>query len=261
MKAISGLAIGCAIVTSALARPVLAQQQQQIPAPILFSIRSGEALQLNFSSAVTANCTSLWEHFDGIDILDGPKEISLDFKPGKGAVHLKESGKVCDEVRGGSVMITAKDITEPKEANLTFRVRFHEKSGIPWQHVHRYRLLLFPAAEPAKRSEAAPSNPATTSLVWAAVKTFDNEIKCLEFAQEREDKGEPSVDCFFYEKGITTAVPRKLPKLTLRNQRRVHHRAHARAISRVAYRPSKQQSSWGFCRGSMHYTDKGYSCK
>jgi hypothetical protein len=157
MKVISGLAIACAIATSTLATSVFAQQQQQIPAPIIFSIRAGETLLLHFASSVTNDCTVLWDHFDDIDVLDGPKEVSLDFKPGKGTVNLTASGKVCPyEVEGGNIMISARDIAEPKEANLTFRVNFHLKSGKQWQLLYRYHLLMFPPRE-AAQSVQVPS--------------------------------------------------------------------------------------------------------
>jgi hypothetical protein len=110
-------AIGCAAAT-AIVTPAFAQSQQQIPAPIIFSIRSGETLFLHFATSITNDCTPLWDHFDDIDILDSPQNISLDFKPGKGKTYLNASGKVCPhEVPGGNVMITAKDITEASAPN------------------------------------------------------------------------------------------------------------------------------------------------
>jgi hypothetical protein len=102
---ISRLTIVCAIATSAFAIPGIAQQQQ-IPAPTLFSIRGGETLPLHLFASVTNGCISTFTGFDGIDILDGPPEITLKFEPGNVVVNTT-AGTVCKPVRGGTIMINA----------------------------------------------------------------------------------------------------------------------------------------------------------
>jgi hypothetical protein len=145
MKTFASMAIVLAIATPALA--------QQIPPPTIFTIRSGETLQLVFQTSVTNDCTVTWDRYDDVDVLDGPQEITLDGKPTKGTVNLT-SGKVCPhEVPGVSITIAAKDIAEPKEAKLTIRIRFHLRSGRPWQATHRYHLLMFPAADVPQASK------------------------------------------------------------------------------------------------------------
>ena len=152
MRVISALAIACAI-----ALPAHAQLQQQIAAPTLFSIRGGETLLLRQLGWITSECVSTFGSLEGIDILDGPPEVSLKFEPGQ--VHLvTTAGKVCPKpLPGGNIMITAsKDITDQKEANLTFRVRVKTKLSSGGTTTLRYHLLLFPApsegsGEPAKQ--------------------------------------------------------------------------------------------------------------
>jgi hypothetical protein len=78
MKAFSAFAIAIAIATSAFA-----QQQQAIPAPTIFSIKAGETLWLRSFTWVTLDCVSTFIGLDGIDILDGPPEITLNFEPGQ----------------------------------------------------------------------------------------------------------------------------------------------------------------------------------
>jgi hypothetical protein len=93
---------------------------------------------------------------EGIDILDGPPEVTLKFEPSQ--VNLTTTaGKVCPKpLPGGNMMITAsKDIAEQKEANLTLRVRVKTKHTSAATATMRYHLLLFPApsgeTEPAKQ--------------------------------------------------------------------------------------------------------------
>jgi hypothetical protein len=146
MKLISGLAIVCAIAASAFTTCASAQQQQQIPAPTLCSIRGGETLLLRLFASITTDCVSTFIGFDGIDILDGPPEITLKFEPGKVSVNTV-GGKICKPVAGGSIMITAaKDIDEKKDANLTFRVRYRSKNSNSNTWTYRYHLLIFPAS-------------------------------------------------------------------------------------------------------------------
>jgi hypothetical protein len=154
MKAISAMAIALAIGT-----PVVAQQQQQIPAPTLFSIRGGETLMLRLFGAITNDCISTFTAFDGIDMLDGPPEITLNFEPGQ--VNLiTATGKVCPKpVSGGTIVISAtKDIGMQKEANLTFRVRYKTKQLNAATLTYRYHLLLFPF-----RAGSGTGEQATTS--------------------------------------------------------------------------------------------------
>jgi hypothetical protein len=149
MRVISALAIACAI-----ALPAHAQLQQQIAAPILFSIRGGETLQLREFGWITSECVSIFGSLEGIDILDGPPEVTLKFEPGQ-VNFVTTAGKVCPKpVPGGKIMITAsKDIAEQKEADLTFRVRVKTKRGSENTSTSRYHLLLFPAAgEPTTTS-------------------------------------------------------------------------------------------------------------
>lgn len=150
MKSIVTLAIALAIVTPALAQ----QQQQQIAAPTLFSIRVGETLVLRLFAFITNDCVSTFTGFDSIDILDGPPEMTLKFEPGKVVVSTV-AGKLCKPVSGGTIMITAaKDIGEQKEADLTFRVRFRTRHSNSTTWTYRYHLLMFPAAsEPTTASK------------------------------------------------------------------------------------------------------------
>jgi hypothetical protein len=77
MRVISALAIACAI-----ALPAHAQLQQQIAAPTLFSLRGGETLRLRTLGWITSECVSTFSSLEGIDVLEGPPEVTLKFEPG-----------------------------------------------------------------------------------------------------------------------------------------------------------------------------------
>jgi len=102
-------------------------------------------LLLRNVTLVTNNgCNPLFESYEGIDLLEGPPELSLKFEPGY--VNTYTTSQVCpNPVPGGKVMVTASDVAERKEAMLVFRVRYQTKSG-PWQTTARFRMLMFPAS-------------------------------------------------------------------------------------------------------------------
>lgn len=142
MKSIAPRAIAFAVALFAFVGIGKAQE------PTLLSMNGGDTLQVRVVTLVTTTCDPLFLSLEGIDILEGPPEISLKFEPGM--VHTFTTSRDCPKpVKGGTVMATAaKDIAERKEALLTFRVRFKTKQGQS-QNTVRYRVLLFPSSEPA----------------------------------------------------------------------------------------------------------------
>jgi hypothetical protein len=143
MRAISALAIACAIAT-----PAFPQTQQQIPAPTIVGIKAGETLQLYTFSAVTRSCAVLYKGFDGLDVLDGDPDLSVEYWE-KRVEFTTASGKRCENVPVGVFLLTAsKDITEAKESNLTIRFRYRTRSG-SFPFTLRYYVLMYPASEEA----------------------------------------------------------------------------------------------------------------
>ena len=116
-------------------------------APILFSIKNGETLLLRNQTSVTSNCQPLFETIQGIDILEGPPELSLKAEPAM--MHTSTtSGECPHQVPGVKVMVTASRVTEQKEATLIYRVRYQTKNG-PWQNTGRFHMLMFPETKAA----------------------------------------------------------------------------------------------------------------
>ena len=86
------------------------------------------------------NCRSTMVGLPEIEILEGPSQITLSIKPG---MVLPRSQGCANRVSGGILMATVKDVTEPMETKITFRLKYKTKDGDrPRGYV--YRLSLFP---------------------------------------------------------------------------------------------------------------------
>jgi len=103
------------------------------------ALKSGESAELGLVYYVS-NCASIMVGDPAIEVLDGPQELTLSIKPG---MVLPRTQKWAKPVRGGTVIVTAKDIDEPKQATLTYRVKYKTKDGDRQRSVV-YNVSLFP---------------------------------------------------------------------------------------------------------------------
>lgn len=109
---------------------------QQTPRIVL---KSGESAELlNVFNIV--NCRSVAIGSPEVEVLDGPPEISLTIKE---QPIVPRAYNCANPVPGGKVVATAKDVDAPKEAKLTFRVKYKGRNGErQWGYV--YNVSLFP---------------------------------------------------------------------------------------------------------------------
>jgi hypothetical protein len=115
---------------------------QQQPQRII--LKSGETVELG-NVLFVANCQSIMIGTPVIEVLEGPEEVTLAIKEGK---VVPRGGDCTNPVAGGTVMATAKDVKEKKEARLTYRVMYKTKDGDrPRGFV--YLLSLFPQLRPS----------------------------------------------------------------------------------------------------------------
>jgi hypothetical protein len=183
VRAISTLAIVCALALSAFAGSGTAQDSPKLQ---LFSIRSGETLPLRtFTWFRLTTCEPLFLDFEKFDVLEGPPELSLQFEPGK--VHASTATRDCpNPIKGGTILLTAKDIAEKKEAIFTFRVHLRTKEG-PRQSTLRYNVLLFPSSEPpSKQGDALPGRTAEARPVDEILKQAAERIRGADVAGARD---------------------------------------------------------------------------
>jgi hypothetical protein len=123
--------LGLAIFAAAMGAHAQQQGQRRI------ALKSGESAELrNFY--YVHKCQSIMIGTPVLDVLEGPEEVTVTLKPG-----LKLPPKCAKQVVGGSVVATAKEIKQPKEAKLTIRLKFKTKIG-ERQSSNVYIVSLFP---------------------------------------------------------------------------------------------------------------------
>jgi hypothetical protein len=103
------------------------------------SLKSGETIELG-NVFFTRNCRSILTETPVIEVLEGPVELTLSIKP---AMVVARSNNCSNQVQGGTVVATAKDIKAPTESKLTYRVKYKTLEG-DRQISRVYMISLFP---------------------------------------------------------------------------------------------------------------------
>ena len=106
-------------------------------APRRIALKSGESTELRNFYAVQ-HCRSILIGTPVLDVLEGPKELTVTFKEGA-----KLPTKCTKPVPGGTVIATAKEIKTRQEAKLTIRLKFKTRIG-ERQTSNSYIVSLFP---------------------------------------------------------------------------------------------------------------------
>ena len=114
-------------------------QEEEAPQVQRISLKSGETIELRNVSFIR-NCRSILKETPIIEVLEGPEELTLTIKP---AMVMRRSDNCSNPVAGGIVVATAKDIKTPKEARLTYRVKYKTLEG-DRQIARVYMVSLFP---------------------------------------------------------------------------------------------------------------------
>jgi hypothetical protein len=107
--------------------------------PQRLALKNGESIEL-YSVYWVAACHSIMVGLPEVEIMDGPPTLALNIKEGQ--VLPRRQGCAA-KVNGGTLMLTAKDVTEKAEAKLTYRVKYQTKDG-PRETSHTYIVSLFP---------------------------------------------------------------------------------------------------------------------
>jgi len=103
------------------------------------ALKSGESTELMLVYWIR-NCRSIVVGNPEVEILEGPEELTLAIKPG---MVLPLAQNCAKPVQGGTLIATAKDIADQKQATLTYRIKFKTKEG-ERQQSGVYRVSLFP---------------------------------------------------------------------------------------------------------------------
>ncbi len=126
--------LGVGIAAFVGAAGVAAQEEQP-----RISLKSGETVELR-NVFFTRNCRSILKETPVIEVLEGPEELTLTIKA---AMVVPRSDNCSNPVAGGTVVATAKDVKAPKEAKLTYRVKYKTLEG-DRQIARVYLVSLFP---------------------------------------------------------------------------------------------------------------------
>jgi hypothetical protein len=103
------------------------------------ALKSGESVELHPIYWVV-NCRSTMVGIPEIEILEGPAELTLAIKED---MVLPRVLNCANRVPGGILVATAKDVKDPVEAKLTYRVKYKTKDG-ERQTSRVYNVSLFP---------------------------------------------------------------------------------------------------------------------
>jgi hypothetical protein len=103
------------------------------------AVKNGESVDLN-SVYYVSNCRLIMIGMPDIEVLEGPTGVALSIR--EEPVLPRRQGCAA-KVAGGTLVLTAKDVTEPAEAKLTYRLNYKTKDG-PRQTSGALMVSLFP---------------------------------------------------------------------------------------------------------------------
>jgi hypothetical protein len=125
------LAIGC--VDAVLGTDARAQTETRIV------LKAGESVEIRTVYYVS-NCRSIMVGLPEVEVLEGPPQIALSVKEG---MVLPRRQNCANRIPGGTLMATAKDVSEPLEGKVTYRLKYKTKDG-ERQRGGAFLLSLFP---------------------------------------------------------------------------------------------------------------------
>ena len=112
---------------------------QKASAQERLALKSGESVDLSPVYWVV-QCRSIMIGLPTVEILEGPPGVFLSIREG---MVLPRRQNCATPVPGGTLVISAKDIAEPADAKLAYRLKYKTKDG---ERVRGnvYRLSLYP---------------------------------------------------------------------------------------------------------------------
>ena len=102
-------------------------------------LKGGESVQIK-NVYYVSNCRSIMIGLPEIEVLEGPPQVTLSVKEG---MVLPRRQNCANRIPGGTLMATAKEVSEPLQAKVTYRVKYKTKDG-ERQRGDSFLLSLFP---------------------------------------------------------------------------------------------------------------------
>jgi hypothetical protein len=103
------------------------------------ALKNGESTELGTVWYV-ANCRSIMVGMPEVEILEGPPGLTLSIKE---AMVLPRRLNCANQVPGGILVATAKDVSDPVQGKLIYRIKYKTKDG-DRQLSNTYNVSLFP---------------------------------------------------------------------------------------------------------------------
>jgi hypothetical protein len=91
----------------------------------VIALKAGETVELHTVYWVS-NCRSIMIGLPEIEILEGPPQVTLSMKAD---MVLPRRQQCANKVPGGILFATAKDVKEPMEGKITYRLKYKIKDG------------------------------------------------------------------------------------------------------------------------------------
>ena len=127
------------LTASLLLAAIVTDSVKAQTAPGRLALKNGESVEL-FPVYWVINCRSVMIGLPEIEVLEGPPQLSLIIREEK--VLPRRQGCAA-QVPGGTLLLTAKDVTEKAEARLTYRLKYKTRAG-DRQTSGTYIVSLFP---------------------------------------------------------------------------------------------------------------------
>jgi hypothetical protein len=103
------------------------------------ALKSGESTEIG-SVWWVAHCRSIMVGVPEVEILEGPPGLTLSLKE---AMVVPRRLNCTNEVPGAILVATAKDVMEPVQGRLIYRIKYKTKDG-DRQRANTYNVSLFP---------------------------------------------------------------------------------------------------------------------
>jgi hypothetical protein len=102
-------------------------------------VKNGESIEVG-SVYFVVQCKSVVIGAPEIEVMEGPSQVALSIRE---EPVLPRRQACAEKVPGGTLLLSAKGVTEPVEGKLTYRINFKTKDG-PRQAGGSFIVSLFP---------------------------------------------------------------------------------------------------------------------
>jgi hypothetical protein len=131
--------VGIAAVLLAVSTLIINTELKSQSAAQRLAIKNGESIEL-YAIYYVSHCHSIMVGLPEIEVLEGPPQLTFTIR--EEPVLPRRQG-CAGKVPGGTLLLTAKGVTEETEAKLAYRVKYNTKDG-PRQTSSTYIVSLFP---------------------------------------------------------------------------------------------------------------------